>query len=196
TPIKAMAQVLDSRGVEFQLHYAGRRAKEMAFLDRLQREFGARLHTCLGDQQQRLDIEQLLQEAPKDAMVYLCGPEGLIGDCREAAHRLGINPSRLRFEQFQVAAQEQDHAIEVLLKRSDRTVQVAADQTILDALLEQDIAVPFGCKAGNCRSCVVKVLEGEAEHRDSTLTNDEHEKEGLMTPCVSRSCGDRLVLDL
>jgi hypothetical protein len=40
------------------------------------------------------------------------------------------------------------------------------------------------------------VLEGKPDHRDSLLSDDERAAHDCMYPCVSRSCGDRLVLDL
>ncbi|TDJ40749.1 MAG: 2Fe-2S iron-sulfur cluster binding domain-containing protein [Gammaproteobacteria bacterium] len=52
------------------------------------------------------------------------------------------------------------------------------------------------CKAGNCKSCAVKVLSGEPDHRDSALSTLEREEQRLMCPCVSRATGDHLVLDI
>jgi hypothetical protein len=40
------------------------------------------------------------------------------------------------------------------------------------------------------------VLEGEPDHRDSVLSEDEREAGDCMMICVSRSCAPRLVLDL
>ena len=48
----------------------------------------------------------------------------------------------------------------------------------------------------HCRTCVVKVIQGEVDHRDSALSVSEREKEGLMCPCVSRAKSAKLVLDV
>jgi hypothetical protein len=40
------------------------------------------------------------------------------------------------------------------------------------------------------------VLEGLPDHRDSVLTEAEKRANDCMMICVSRSCSDRLVLDL
>ncbi len=51
-------------------------------------------------------------------------------------------------------------------------------------------------RPGSCRTCAVRVLEGEPDHRDEALSNAEHEQDKLFCPRVSRARGDRLVLDL
>jgi hypothetical protein len=42
----------------------------------------------------------------------------------------------------------------------------------------------------------VKLLDGEPDHRDSTLSATEREQDKLFCPCVSRAQGDKLVLDI
>jgi hypothetical protein len=39
-------------------------------------------------------------------------------------------------------------------------------------------------------------LNGEPDHRDSILGDEDRAASHCMFPCVSRSCSDRLVLDL
>ena len=40
------------------------------------------------------------------------------------------------------------------------------------------------------------MIDGAPEHRDSILTPDERESNETMMICVSRSLGERLVLDI
>jgi len=60
TPIKPMAQVLQARGNGPQIHYAARSHKDMAFRDRLQREFGENIKLYSSADDDHLDIEKLL----------------------------------------------------------------------------------------------------------------------------------------
>jgi vanillate O-demethylase ferredoxin subunit len=46
-----------------------------------------------------------------------------------------------------------------------------------------------------CGTCNVKILEGEADHRDKGLKDDQR-AQGYFLACVSRAKSDRLVLDL
>ena len=196
TPIKPMAQSLCSRGSKFSIHYAGRSLIEMAFRDRLQREFGEQLHLYTADKGERINLEQLIKEAPKDALFYACGPQSLIDQLISAASKHNISPDRIRFERFSPATVSDAKALTVKLAKSNKKIHVDKDQSILDALLSKEIAIPYSCKTGQCKSCVVRVLEGEVLHKDNCLSETERSQQKLMCPCVSRSQGDYLVIDV
>ena len=88
-----------------------------------------------------------------------------------------------------------DHAFTVEL--NDGTVlDVAADQTILDALEQAGRRVLTSCREGNCGTCETVVLEGAIDHRDHVLDDGEKAAGDVMMICVSRAAGDRLRLDL
>jgi ferredoxin-NADP reductase/predicted pyridoxine 5'-phosphate oxidase superfamily flavin-nucleotide-binding protein len=195
TPIKAMAHALARRGQPFQLHYAGRSARELPFLAALQAQFGERLSLYPADQERRLDLRRLLSAAAADALVYACGPARLIDELKAIAAELGMS-ERVRIERFTAAKGLDDRPIEVELRRSGRRVRVERTQTILEALLQAGVNAPSDCRVGQCGTCAVKVLDGVPEHRDEALSVAEKERAALMCPCVSRARTDRLVLDL
>lgn len=100
TAIKPMAQALQERGANFHLHYAGRNRREMAFLDRLQRQFKAQLTVYSSAEGERMDIGLLLAQAAADAVIYVCGPDRMIDAAVDAARNIGMPSDRLRFERF------------------------------------------------------------------------------------------------
>jgi ferredoxin len=61
---------------------------------------------------------------------------------------------------------------------------------------EAGISVLSSCGEGTCGTCEVPVVEGEPDHRDSVLDEDERAASDCMMICVSRSRCPRLVLDL
>ena len=91
---------------------------------------------------------------------------------------------------------EDGAAFEVLLAQRGITVQVPADKTLLQALLDAGVEVPFSCSEGVCGTCVTKVLCGMPDHWDSYLLPEEQEKGDQIMPCCSRSKTARLTLDL
>ncbi len=196
TPIKAMAHALKARGGVMQLHYAGRSERELAFRDELLRVFDAELMIYRSADGERLDIERVLTAAPDDAVFYVCGPGRLIDAVVRAASGLKINADRIRFERFASGVPADSRPIQLELRRSGKQFQVPAHQSLLDAMMEAGVDASFGCRAGSCKSCAVKVLAGEPDHRDSTLSAAEREGERLMCPCVSRATSDHLVLDV
>jgi ferredoxin-NADP reductase/predicted pyridoxine 5'-phosphate oxidase superfamily flavin-nucleotide-binding protein len=196
TPIKAMARALHSRGNAFQLHYAGRSVPEMAFRDRLRRAFGNALSLYSAADGERMDMERILCDAPNEAVFYVCGPKRLIDAVPRIASALNIDSERIRLERFAPTVHADSRPIRLELRRTGRAVLVPAHQSILDAVLEAGVDAPYGCLAGTCKSCAVKVLAGKPEHRDSALSEAERADDRLMCLCVSRASSDPLALDI
>ena len=196
TPIKAMAQTLKARGAAMHLHYAGKSDVQMAFRDQLTRELSQQMSTYRSSNDERMVVETILSDAPSDAVFYACGPNRLIDAINQAAVNLGIESDRICFERFTGDLDEEARPIEVELKRTGIAIQISPQQSILEGMLDAGVDAPFACRTGNCRTCIVKVLDGEADHRDSALSTFEREQEQLMCPCVSRARTDKLVLDL
>jgi vanillate O-demethylase ferredoxin subunit len=85
---------------------------------------------------------------------------------------------------------------EVHLAQRNLTLTVQPDQSILKALQDAGVDVPFSCSEGICGTCLTKVKEGEPDHWDMYLTPEEQEKGDCIMVCISRSKSPRLVLDL
>jgi ferredoxin len=68
--------------------------------------------------------------------------------------------------------------------------------SVLDAIQSVGVNVLSSCRTGTCGTCEATVIAGTPDHRDSILTEAEQTAGDCMFPCVSRSCTDRLVLDL
>lgn len=194
-PIKPMAETLALRGRRFQLHYAGRSLSEMAFSNDLARDLGNNFFAYPADENKRMNIMQLLSDAQHSALFYVCGPKKLMDDVYSAAMLLGIAKDRIQSEPFNVGENVEDKAIIVELVRSNKLIRVAADQPILAALRDAGVTVNFDCCVGDCGTCAVKMISGEAEHRDHVLSNQER-ADGMICICVSRAKSDRIILDL
>ncbi len=87
-----------------------------------------------------------------------------------------------------------DGSFEVLLAKQGVRLRVPPEQTIVRAIELAGLRVPTSCLSGLCGSCKTNYLEGDVEHNDFILT--EEEQQHCMTLCVSRSRGPLLVLDL
>lgn len=194
-PIKTIAQTLALRGRRFTLHYTGRSLKEMAFAQELQTAFARQLQLYPADEHKRLDITQILADAPGNALFYACGPQKMLDDIEISARLIGIASDRIQCEYFRSEKADADKAVVLELAYSNKLINAHADQPLLAALRAADIAVDFDCCVGDCGTCALKVLEGEPEHRDHVLS-EEQKAQGFMCVCVSRAKGDKLVLAL
>jgi vanillate O-demethylase ferredoxin subunit len=203
TPILCMAERLSNVGEPFEMHYAARTRDSAAFLERIAAApFAdkARLHFDDGPRAQRLDIDAVLADPSPGAHLYVCGPGGLIEAVLKTAKAKGWPDSRVHREFFAPLASAADQAdpegFEVKLASSGQVFAVPADKTIVQVLADQGIEVPVSCEQGVCGTCLTRVLEGEPDHRDSFLTQDEQALNDQMTLCCSRAKSPRLVLDL
>ena len=196
TAIKSMAQTLKARGVAFRLHYAAASRRDMAYGDRLRRDLGEQVHCYFSDQGQRIALDTLLANTARDTDIYVCGPNRMIEQVQALAASLGFAKERVHLEAFAVAPKAQDRAFQVTLQRSKRTINIAADQSILQALQDANIPAASACGTGQCGTCAVKLISGMAEHRDQVLSDSQKQEEGLFCPCVSRAADTHLTLDL
>ncbi|WP_208026060.1 PDR/VanB family oxidoreductase [Amycolatopsis acidicola] len=187
TPLLPMLREADAAGASWELYYGGRRRDRMAFLDELSR-YGERVHVLPEDEHGLLPLKEIF--AASDAPVYCCGPEPLL-----AAAEKVCPPGRLRVERFHAREQSGPSAgFEV--SAGGRTIPVGPEESILDALDAAGIPMPSSCREGTCGSCETPVLEGEVDHRDSVLSEEERAAGKTMMVCVSRARSPRLVLDL
>jgi ferredoxin-NADP reductase len=192
TPILPMLAAAEAAGAEWTLLYGGRTRRSMAFTSELGR-YGDRVTVAPQDETGLLDLASVLDDVPEGTLVYCCGPGPLL-DAVEERCPGGI----LHMERFQAKEQQAGHEteFEVELAQSGRTLTVAPDVSVLDAVRAAGVEVLFSCTEGTCGTCETDVLDGTPDHRDSVLTAEEQESGETMMICVSRCRGKRLVLDL
>jgi ferredoxin-NADP reductase len=193
TPIVSIAHTLTLRGRRFQLHYAGRSKNDMAFLDELQKTFARNIYFYASDENQRLHIMNVLTDAPSNTLFYACGPQKMLADIETSARLLGIDKDRIQMEHFVAEKSANDKAVVLELAHSNKLIKATADQSLLTALRDAGVNVNSDCCVGDCGTCAIKILEGEAEHRDHVLS-DAQKAQGFICVCVSRAKGEKLVL--
>jgi tetrachlorobenzoquinone reductase len=84
----------------------------------------------------------------------------------------------------------------VYLNRRGQTIAVTPGKTILDALLEAGVNVPYACREGICGTCKTAVIDGLPDHRDTFLSDQERAENTRIMVCCSGSKSAVLILDL
>lgn len=197
TPLLSMAVALKASGRPFELHYAGRSSDRLAFVDSLKTLCADQLHLHYDNTDRALNIAETLQNAPKEAHLYVCGPAGMIDATLAQAEALGWPAARVHVERFTAEAPTGgDSAFDVEIASTGQIVHVPADQSIIQALEAAGLDPLYDCQRGDCGICQCDVLEGSPDHRDVILTEDEKARGDVMQICVSRAKSAKLVLDL
>ncbi|KUO11609.1 PDR/VanB family oxidoreductase [Streptomyces dysideae] len=197
TPLLPMVRQAELLGADWQLLYGGRTRSSMAFREELTAAYGERVHIVPQDEFGLLDLAAWLGTPRPDTKAYCCGPAPLLAAAEAAC--ASWPPYALRVERFtagEQAAPVRDTAFEVELRRTGRFVTVTPDLSVLEAVRRAGADVLSSCEQGTCGTCLTPVLEGQPDHRDSVLADHERAANDCMFLCVSRSCGERLVLDL
>ncbi|NLY57765.1 MAG: oxidoreductase [Gammaproteobacteria bacterium] len=202
TPILCMAERLARTQADFSMHYCARSPERMAFREQIQNAAYAdrvQLHFDDGADEQKLDLARVLQEQPEGTHLYVCGPGGFIDFVLGSARAAGWDEERIHYEFFSAKEIDtsEDESFEVQVASTGELFTIGAKENIVSVLAAGGVEISTSCEQGICGACITRVLEGEVDHRDQVLSDQERDNEGWFTPCCSRGAvGKRLVLDL
>lgn len=199
TPILTMIHAAHDAGADWTLLYGGRSLESMAYTDELT-QYGNRVTLLPGAAIEPMleELDARLGSPASDTLVYTCGPEGLLQTMEQKT--LTWPKGTLHLERFTPKKVEEpiggEREFDVELARAGVTIHVPANRSIFDAIQDAGISMMGSCKEGICGTCETFVLEGIPDHRDSVLNDEEKASNETMMVCVSRSCTDKLVLDI
>jgi CDP-4-dehydro-6-deoxyglucose reductase, E3 len=75
----------------------------------------------------------------------------------------------------------------------NHAVEVAPGETILAAALRQGVALPYGCRNGQCGSCAAILVEGELAYPDGKTEALEARPAGTCLPCQAVPLSDLIL---
>ncbi|WP_197739906.1 PDR/VanB family oxidoreductase [Mycolicibacterium sp. P9-64] len=195
TPILPMIAEAQAAGAQWRLVYGGRTRTSMAFLDSLA-DYGDKVVLVPQDEGGLLDLDAELAAPSEATQVYACGPAGLLDAVEQRCATWP--PGSLHLERFtaKTAAPSTNTEFELVLQRSGLSLTVPADKSVFEVCEQAGVGVVGSCLEGICGTCETEVVDGDVEHRDSVLNEDERQANEYMMICVSRCRSARLTLDL
>lgn len=209
----------------FNLFYGNRTKETIIFnsdLEDLQKDYPNRLHVYhvlsrdsdvehkfrgrLSAEKCREYHNDLLDLTTLDE-VFLCGPEEMIFEIKDALTEIGVSESNIHFELFTTAkaAKSEDDTpktggahsqVEVIVDGESYEFELDENgETILDAAMAVDADVPFACKGGVCCACKCKVIEGSVTMEVNYALDAEEVEEGFVLACQSHPTSAKVVVD-
>lgn len=195
TPIRSMVRHVAATGDRpWKLFYLTRDPAATAYLD----DFTAPdvrgkvvVHHDNGDPAQAYDLWPVL-EKPRGSHVYCCGPKALMDAVRDMTGHWPT--SAVHFEDFasrSTARAGEDRPF--VVRFEGEAIEVPANASILETLRAKGHRIPSSCESGTCGSCRMKLVAGEADHRDLVLAPEE--RGGNIMVCVSRARSPEIAIE-
>lgn len=138
----------------------------------------------------------------KNADFYICGPGPMIENIEKHLKDKVSHSKQVHVEYFSAPlskgaptqAAGSGH-VEVSLNGKNYQLEVPAEKTILDVLIEKGAEPPYSCTSGACSSCMAKVTEGKVS-MDACFALDEDEiADGYVLTCQAHPQSAQVKLD-
>lgn len=73
--------------------------------------------------------------------------------------------------------------VTILFDREQVSVPRRPNETLLESARRAGMTPPFSCEAGNCGTCMAKLLEGTATMRVNDALDDDEVADGYVLTC-------------
>lgn len=197
TPVIAMIHHLKAAKASFFAHICARSMEETAFGEFIVDEVKvgrAALHHDDNNPAKRPDMAALIGEVADGVHAYACGPAGFLKAFAKATESWPRHQVHVESFAPEEKIEAGDRSFQVKIASSGAVIDVPNGKSLLAALTAAGHRIETSCRQGMCGSCMVGYLDGEPDHRDTALTEDERRE--FLTVCCSRANSPLLVLDL
>jgi ring-1,2-phenylacetyl-CoA epoxidase subunit PaaE len=140
--------------------------------------------------------------------IFICGPEDMTFDLKNALISLEIDPKRIYFELFGTKSPRKSTSENTTKPKNDLEADVviiqdgtqfivrlaAEGESILDAAMRAGADLPFSCKGGVCCTCKARVLDGEVEMDVNYALEPEEVEAGYILTCQAHPKSARVMV--
>jgi ferredoxin-NADP reductase len=148
-------------------------------------------------------VEKHLKYAPEHAEFFICGPFVYMRMVRLTLIYMGFDAEQIRKENFvlETVSVPVDRVnfpprkIKLRFKDTEYDLIVGENQTILQAALQNNIALPYSCKAGICSSCTAICKSGKVSMSVNDVLTDTDLNHGWILTCTGHPASDDVVVE-
>lgn len=136
------------------------------------------------------------------AMFMLCGPLSYMRMVAITLYYMGFRADQIRRENFVVppapllpAALRQPRTIRLISGPHENLIRVPANESILQAALDQGIDLPYSCKGGVCSTCRCRLLKGKVKMTLNEVLTEKDLEQGWVLTCTGYPEDDEVILE-
>jgi len=135
----------------------------------------------------------------QNVQYYICGPGDFIPTVKMALNEMDVPDNRIHMESFgsKQATLKQKGIKANLTISSNKTQQkltINSGQTLLNAMKEQQLVVPFSCESGICGTCRCKLVSGKVIMLNNLFLSEEQEQQCYILTCQSLAESEEIVI--
>ncbi|MDB5025209.1 MAG: ferredoxin--NADP reductase [Mucilaginibacter sp.] len=216
TPVLAQLKYALARqgNSHFTLIYSSRDESSMLFSEQLgvlaqvnpSRLKVIHLLSSEGNRLNNIRVEELVrQNVPfglDKAEFYVCGPFAYMRMVQLTLLFMGIGPARIRKENFvigtiAVTGSSKSYPpgkVKIHFKGELYDIGVGENQSILQAALQNNVLLPYSCRAGMCSACTALCKNGQVIMDENEVLTDQDLKEGWILTCTGHPVGEDVVI--
>ena len=139
-------------------------------------------------------VRPLVHEAT-DPEFFVCGPGPFMDIVERTLLDEGVEPGRIHVERFTPLdppvpppasdAGTSTSVVTIELDGRTETPDHRPGTTILQTARQLGLSPPFSCEAGNCATCIAKLVEGSVEMYVNDVLDDDEVADGWVLTCQS-----------
>ena len=219
TPIMSISKQVESEGGNVRLYFGNKTEDDIIFKSEIESlkntspvYFLSRAEVE-GFEKGRITKQTLIDEFKKDLSLlrfdgfFLCGPEQLIVDAKEALEMFGIPEDKIHFELFTtpVLMKPDEGEIETdfsgkseitaIVDGEEEIFSLDSSKTILEGALQEGLDAPYSCRGGVCSTCKAKITEGSAKMKINYSLTDKEVEEGYVLTCQAQPTSEKITVN-
>lgn len=148
-------------------------------------------------------VNSFIQFDLNRAEFYLCGPFAYMRMVRLTLLFMGIDNAHIRKENFVLETipvmtgyvNYQPRYVRIKFNHEVHDLMVGENQTILQAALQNNLQLPYSCRAGICSACTAVCVSGRIDMSVNDVLTDLDLSHGLILTCTGHPVNDDVVIE-
>jgi ring-1,2-phenylacetyl-CoA epoxidase subunit PaaE len=142
---------------------------------------------------------------------FICGPEEMMVNVKDALDAAGIDKKRIHIELFTTPVTAEAKAppqaagegafsgvakVTVIIDGRESVLDIpASGDAVLDVALDAGLDVPYACKGAVCCTCKARVVKGQVEMAMNYALTDEEVADGFVLTCQTHPRSAEVIID-